>query len=85
MAYTVEFRPAARREFLRLTPEVQARIKPEIEALADTPRPLGCQKLGGSENLWRIRVGDYRIVYQVHDRVLLVVVVRIAHRREAYR
>ena len=67
MAYSIEFRPAASREFNRLTEHTQARIKPNIDALAGAPRPPGCQKLRGADNLWRIRIGDYCVVYQIRD------------------
>jgi len=60
-------------------------LRPRIDALADGPRPAGAKKLKGGGELWRIRVGDYRIVYAVRDRILLVLVVRVAHRREVYR
>jgi len=53
--------------------------------LADNPRPYGCRKLTGSDRDWRIRVGDYRIVYEIDDQVREVRVMRIRHRREAYR
>lgn len=61
-----------------------ARIVPRVEALAQTPRPLGCKKLKGGDNVWRIRVGDYRVVYEVDDKARTVDVMRIAHRREVY-
>lgn len=56
-----------------------------IDDLANDPRPTGCVKLAGEEALYRVRVGDYRILYQIHDRALLVVVIEIGHRREIYR
>jgi mRNA interferase RelE/StbE len=55
-----------------------------IGQLADNPRPVGCKKLKGM-SAWRIRVGDYRVVYEIHDDVLVVLVVRVAHRREVYK
>ncbi len=85
MAYTVEFSPGAARDFRKLAREIQHRLRPRIDALADNPRPGGAKKLSGGHELWRIRVGDYRIVYEVRDRTLVVLVVRVAHRREAYR
>lgn len=84
MAYTVEFSPAAAREFRKLGREIQLRLRPRIDALADDPRPSGAKKLKGSD-LWRIRVGDHRVVYAIRNQVLVVLVVRIAHRREVYR
>lgn len=84
--YRVEFRPAARREFLGLPPEVRQRLDAAILGLADNPRPPGATALqGGPERLLRVRVGRYRIIYTVQDQALLVLVVRVAHRREAYR
>ena len=85
MAYAVEFSPSAEREFRKLAREIQMRLRPRIDALADDPRPAGAKKLKGADDLWRIRAGDYRIVYQIRDRILLVLVVRVAHRREVYR
>jgi mRNA interferase RelE/StbE len=85
MAYTVEFSPGAARDFRKLARAIQLRLRFRIDALADQPRPSGAKKLKGSDELWRIRVGDHRIVYEVRDRILLVLVVRVAHRREAYR
>jgi mRNA interferase RelE/StbE len=85
MAYRVEFSPGAERDFRKLAREIQLRLRPRIDALAGNPRPVGAKKLKGGDELWRIRVEDYRIVYEVRDRILVVLVVRVAHRREAYR
>ena len=85
MAYAVGFAPSAAREFRRLAREIQLRLRPHIDALASNPRPEGAKKLKGSDDLWRIRVGVYRIVYETRDRTLVVLVVRVAHRREVYR
>jgi len=85
MAYAVEFSPSAEREFRKLAREIQRSLRPRIDALANEPRPTGAKKLKGRDDLLRIRVGDYRIVYAVRDRIVVVLVVRIAHRREAYR
>ena len=83
MVYQVEFTPAAHRQFRKLTPESQRRLVPAIDALAETPRPAGAKKLTGEE-LWRIRVGDYRVIYALNDGHLTVLVVRVGHRREIY-
>lgn len=85
MAYTVEFSANADREFRKFSRDLQLRLRPRIDALETDPRPPGAKKLAGRENLWRIRVGDYRVVYEIYDRILVVLIVRIAHRREAYR
>jgi mRNA interferase RelE/StbE len=60
-------------------------ILASIVALASNPRPTGCVKLEGAESLWRVRVRDYRVVYQITDRQLLVTVVKIGHRKDVYR
>ncbi len=86
MAYRVEFLASARRELSKLSPEIQRRILPRIEALASDPRPHGAQALqGGERKRLRIRVGDYRVIYRIEDDVLIVVVVKVGHRREIYR
>jgi mRNA interferase RelE/StbE len=59
-------------------------MKPVIEGLAQNPRPPDCKKLKDMDDLYRVRVGDYRIIYQVKDEEVLVLVVRVAHRKDAY-
>lgn len=83
--YRIEFAPAAARAFRALPVAVQRRLSPKIDALATTPRPPGVVNIRGEQNLLRLRAGDYRIVYQVQDDALLVLVVRIGHRRDVYR
>ena len=83
--YRVEFASRAQRMFRNLSAEAQQRLDPAIQALRQDPRPPGCKKLSGEESVWRIRVGDYRIVYQIRDNELLVLVVKVGHRREIYR
>ncbi len=85
MAYRIEFKPSAAKEFSQLPKNIQKRIAAKVNTLADNPRPRGVEKLEGRENRYRIRVGDYRVIYEIHDEVLLVLVVRIGHRREVYR
>ncbi len=65
--------------------KLKQRIGQKIDLLAENPRPPGCEKLSGTENRWRVRVGDYRIIYEVYDNRLVVLVIRIGHRREIYR
>ena len=65
--------------------KVFQRIIIHIKSLAETPRPSGCRKITGTKNDWRIRVGDYRIIYEVDDNVRVVKVMRVRDRREAYR
>ena len=85
MSYRIEFRPGALRELRRIAKPFQGRLLTAISALADTPRPPGCVRLQGPEGFHRVRVGDYRIVYRIEDRVLLICVVRVAHRKDVYR
>ena len=82
--YEVRLHPEAVRAFRRLRGSVRDRIEAAIDGLATDPRPRGAAKLAGRDD-FRIRVGDYRIVYAVDDAVRLVLVARIAHRREVYR
>ena len=83
--YTVTFARSARKELERLSADVVGRIFPRVEALAQNPRPLGCRRLRGFENLWRIRTGDYRVIYQVFDDEMVVDIVAVRHRSQAYR
>ena len=83
--YTVTFARSARKELESLDRATGKRILSRIERLASAPRPSGCGKLVGANDLWRIRVGDYRVVYSVDDRRSLIDVQVIRHRRDAYR
>jgi mRNA interferase RelE/StbE len=84
MLYQVIVSMAANRAVARLDINTRRRISARLAALAENPRPMGCIKLAGME-AYRIRVGDYRIVYEIQDRVLLVTVIDVGHRREVYR
>jgi mRNA interferase RelE/StbE len=83
--YEVRLLVTARRQLLRVPARVRSRIAVAIRALAADPRPPGCKKLAGSTDYFRIRVGDYRVLYEVRDRDVLVLVIKIGHRREVYR
>lgn len=82
--YSVELKTSARKELEALPAKLIQRIFPKLEALAVQPRPAGCRKLKGSQRDWRIRVGEYRVVYTIDDDKLLVSVTRIRHRRDVY-
>jgi len=82
-AYRVELRPAAAKALRKLDPKVRGRIRGAIALLAQDPRPPAARALQGRPG-WRVRVGDYRIIYAVQDDILLVVVVTLGHRREIY-
>jgi len=83
--YRVEFSKPAVRQFEKLSKPVQTRLRPRIDALAHDPRPQGVKKLVGADELYRLRVGDYRVIYQIQDEVLLVLVVKVGQRKEIYR
>lgn len=85
MAYAIQFKPAALRQLEKLPRPVRNRIASKVEALRDDPFPTGCKKLSGLPDAWRIRAGDYRVIYQVHKGILLVLVLTVGHRREVYR
>jgi mRNA interferase RelE/StbE len=85
VAYSVDLAPAAERQFRKLPALVQQRLKRHIDSLAIAPRPAGTVKMHGEPDLYRLRVGDYRIVYYIWDRNREVLVVKIGDRREVYR
>ncbi|MEM1186845.1 MAG: type II toxin-antitoxin system RelE/ParE family toxin [Planctomycetota bacterium] len=84
LTYRVVFARSARRELEDLPDQVAARLLQRIEALVENPRPRGAIKLRGSVDLWRIRSGDYRVVYRIDDAERLVDVIAARHRRDAY-
>ena len=86
MAYIVEFAPAARRQLRKLNRPVQVRVLRRVEKLENQPRPKTAEMLKGTtETVYRVREGDYRIIYTIEDDRLIVLVVRIGHRSEVYR
>ncbi|WP_341828476.1 type II toxin-antitoxin system RelE/ParE family toxin [Trueperella pyogenes] len=85
MRYHVEFTSAAARQVKKLSRPTRERVLSAVEALAANPRPKGSRKLVGEQRAWRIRIGEYRIIYEIFDDSLTVTVVRAAHRREVYR
>ncbi len=84
MAHKVLISPAARRDLKRILGPERRRIAAAIDGLADEPRPHGAVKLVGEAKLYRVRVGDYRIVYTVEDGRLIVLIVRVGHRKDIY-
>ncbi|WP_406715298.1 type II toxin-antitoxin system RelE family toxin [Trueperella pyogenes] len=85
MRYHVEFTSAAARQVKKLSRPTRERVLSAVEALAANPRPQGSRKLVGEQRAWRIRIGEYRIIYEIFDDSLTVTVVRAAHRREVHR
>lgn len=82
--YSLEIKQSAQKELDALDDAVFARIDRKILTLAGNPRPPGCKKLRGYKDQWRIRVGDWRVVYFIDDGAKLVTIARVAHRREVY-
>jgi mRNA interferase RelE/StbE len=83
-SYTVDVKASARKELEALQDNVLSRVVRKLESLADNPRPPGCKKLKNHKDLWRIRIGNWRVLYIIDDAAKLVSVTRIAHRREVY-
>ena len=84
MIYSVSLSPAAARQLRKFAPDIKRRIQAAIELLAENPRPPAATRLVGGTGEWRVRTGDYRVIYEIHDGELLVLVLRVAHRREVY-
>jgi len=83
--YSIAVLRTAARVIARLPSDVRQRLVRAIDTLTTDPRPVGCQKLAGSGDHYRVRVGDYRIIYEVRDGELVVIVVTVGHRRDVYR
>lgn len=85
MTFAIRLAPAAVRELRKSDPAVRRRLQAAIELLADNPRPPAATQLVGGGGEWRVRTGDYRIIYDIRDDELLVLVLRAGHRRHIYR
>lgn len=83
--YSILLERAAEKDLTRLSVVVHGRVIAAIRGLAQNPRPPGCRKLTGAQNDWRIRVGDYRVIYEIADVIRVVRVHRVRHRGEVYR
>lgn len=83
--YEITFARSARKELEDLELKIVSRIFGKIESLQDEPRPRGCKKLVGEKNLWRIKAGDYRVLYSIDDESGLVDIIAVRHRRDVYR
>ena len=84
MTYKVTLAPSAARQLRKFDPEVRRRIQAAIELLAVEPRPPAATRLVGGSGEWRVRTGNYRIIYEINDNELVVLVLRMGHRREVY-
>ena len=83
--YRIQFAHSAYRAVGKLDPQIRKRLEPHISALADEPLPIGSKKLAFADEIHRIRVGAYRIVYRIEGDVLVVLVLKLGHRRDVYR
>jgi mRNA interferase RelE/StbE len=85
MVYRIEFRPAAVRDLAKIDQPAREKIAEKIDGLKQNPRSQGVEPLQGRGKRYRLRVGVYRVVYEIEDEILLVLIIRIGHRREVYR
>jgi mRNA interferase RelE/StbE len=84
-SWDLTFAHKAAKAFAKLPFDSQQRIAPKIEALKVDPRPRGCEKLEGLKGVFRIRIGDYRVVYEIHEATATIMVAHVAHRRDVYK
>lgn len=84
MSYSVQLLPAARRQLRKLPAFARSQVESVLAGLAGEPRPPGAKKLQGSGERWRVRTGDYRVIYEIFDGELVVVVVKVGHRSNVY-
>lgn len=84
MPYQIVLTNAANKQLRKLPTQIAQRIQTELLELENDPRPTGCKKLTGVE-AWRIRIGDYRVIYEIQDNILIVTVIEIGHRRDIYK
>ena len=82
--YEITVLPSAQKEITKLPKQVQSKILKALVSLSENPRPNGCKKLVGIDS-WRFRIGEYRIVYSITDNILTIEIIRVAHRKDAYR
>jgi mRNA interferase RelE/StbE len=82
--YQLIIKPSAEKQAAKLPAQTRLRITDALDGLKENPRPRGCVKLKGEGDFWRVRVGDYRVVYTIEDDKLVVLVVRVAHRKDVY-
>lgn len=84
-AYSVEFTPAAERQFAKLSSTARTLVAAVVVTLASNPRPHGCMKLAGADDLWRVRAQQYRVIYRLLEKRLVVTVVKVGDRKDVYR
>ncbi|MCU1362369.1 MAG: addiction module toxin, RelE/StbE family [Acidimicrobiaceae bacterium] len=84
MNYEIQLSPSAARQLRKLDPNARRRVQAAIDLLAGNPRPPAAKQLAGGNGEWRVRTGDYRVIYEIFEGELLVLVLRTGHRREVY-
>ncbi len=84
-SYQIEWKPSASKELRRLPKRIIAQVFQAVEKLAEDPFPVGVTKLTGTDESYRIRIGDYRVVYTVKNAILRIEVIRVGHRKDVYR
>ena len=84
MRYSIEIKRSAQKQLAKISKPFSKAINEKILSLETEPRPVGCKKLKGREG-WRVRVGDYRIIYEIKDNILLIMVIDIDHRKQIYK
>jgi len=84
MSFNIQITKSAKKQLQHFPKADQQRIKPQIDGLGQTPKPVGCKKLKGVDELYRIRSGDYRIIYQLKEEQLIILILRIGHRKDIY-
>ncbi|VAW33056.1 hypothetical protein MNBD_CHLOROFLEXI01-490 [hydrothermal vent metagenome] len=84
-SYQIEWKNSARKELRKLPSDVIQKIMEAAESLRETPFPPNCRKLTGSEQTWRIRIGNYRLVYNFYSSILVIEIIRVVHRKDVYR
>jgi mRNA interferase RelE/StbE len=84
-SYSIQIKPSALSKLKKLPSQIKRRISEKIDSLAVDPRPPGVEKLEGADDLYRVRVGNYRIIYQIQDEILLIMIVKVGDRKEIYR
>ena len=85
MVYKIRYWVRSEKTLAKIPTPQQRRVREAIDKLAHSPKPMGCEKMKGMKNGYRIRVGDYRVVYEIVDQVLIIYVIRVDHRKDVYR
>jgi len=83
--YNIEWRPSTKKDLKKISKAEVHRIISAVEGLSGQPRPPGSTKLSGSDLTYRIRVENYRVIYEIHDKIILIEVVKVGHRKDVYR